>query len=187
MTSNVFDQLDAQFPGWDQPSRESRRRTEPRWVQVCVCGHLQRAHSPDHGGTYPHTQQGQLIVEGCVGPSHGRRTKMEMVDSAAGTARLLATCPCREWRPVCEFDRARAAYFWTVMGEVHPLVMALRAFRTGQAKQVGEEQADEAVAARFRWIEGARRCAVCGADGSDVWPRYVTDVRDSELRCEEHR
>jgi hypothetical protein len=161
----------------------------PAWVPVCTCGHPVSSHPAEQGGTLV-SPVALLLLEGCVGPGRGRRPFGRVLDAEQQTMVRSATCPCREHRAVVEFDRPRQVIFHSAIGVQHPLAVALRGFRTQVHNKTGLE-GDElvsAVDARFRWIEGTRRCAVDGCRNvDDVWPRFVSETHDSELLCEEHK
>lgn len=181
MNESIFSELDA----WLEDAA-GIRPPEPKWVPVCVCGHLVSCHPADQGGDYA---MAGTLVQGCVGPMRGRNQWGEVLDPTEKTYLRYATCPCRAWRPVIEIDRPRHILFRSKMGPKHPLKVALGGFRTQIQRATGleDEALAEAVSKRFRWLPGARRCAVCGAEDGTVWPMYVDEERDSEMRCEEHR
>jgi hypothetical protein len=175
----VFKAIDQRYP----PGR-AQQQARPRWVAICVCGHPRWAHPASQGGERDFAAL-NILVEGCVGPSpgRGRKPRMQPLDESTGTMLQLATCPCREWRPVLELDRPRSPIFWPTVGETPGLIVTLRAFRTSQQRHgAGDSEAE----ARLRWLPDARVCGRCGTNGSDVWPCYVDDERTTEMRCSEH-
>jgi hypothetical protein len=187
VTSTSTKGLDVYLAEADQPVAGAPQT--PDWVPVCICGHPASCHPVEQGGTLV-TESAGLSTEGCVGPGRGRRPFGRVLDADEKTMLRLATCPCREYLPIVEFERPRRVIFHSAIGARHPLAVALRGFRTQVSKKTGLEgdQLMAAVDARFRWIEGTRRCAVDGCRNvDDVWPRFVSENHESELLCEEHQ
>lgn len=158
-----------------------------RWVELCVCGHEKAMHGPDNGGEYGGAEWGKT-VDGCAGPPPSRNAPKKRI-SADGLLHVDPTCPCTVFRAVAEVDRP-GRYFrqktWTI-DQVHPMIRGLKAQRTRLDRSKtyfgrGAEEADR----RFRWIDGARKCRVCGERNSTVWPTYVNDQRLSQMRCSAH-
>src|SRR4051812_10520993 len=83
------------------------------WVEICVCGHPWKFHSPSIGGGYqvkpPYTNRVGGVdyeittaVDGCVGcpRTKGSDRWVQTGDREArtGTDQIIATCPCPEFR-----------------------------------------------------------------------------------------
>jgi hypothetical protein len=183
----LFDELDAHLAATGQDSTTWNDR-RVNWIEICVCGHAGVMHGPSAGGTYGGPEWGKT-VEGCVGPPPERGTPRTRIQPD-GMMHLKATCPCIVYRPVAEVDRP-ARYFRQktyTKDQIHPMVRGLKAMRTrlDNSKGFAGQGAEEAER-RFRWLDGARKCRVCGAKDDTVWPSYVNDDRLSQLRCTEHR
>ena len=183
----LAEQMTEYQPGCDQKTKDARKDRPPKWVRVCLCGHLSYSHPIEHGGD--RRVLSGVPTHGCNGPMAGRRGRYQYEPDGI-TVGMRPTCPCREWRPVAEFDHPRHVIFRSAMGDKHPFLVALSAFTTQVGKTLGEDVGMDEVLAevehRFRWLEGARVCAVCGAESDGVWPRYVDDERNSQMRCEDH-
>jgi hypothetical protein len=186
MGMGIIEELDAHIlaTGIDLSSAADR---QSRWIEICVCGHERTMHGPGNGGEYGGVDWGKT-VDGCAGPPPERGRPLRRIQ-ADGMAHVDPTCPCMMHRPVAEVDRP-ARYFrqkvWT-RDRVHPLVRGMRAMTTrlDRSKRYLGQGAEEA-ARRFRWLDDARECRVCGKRDGTVWPCYVNDQRLSQMRCSNH-
>ena len=163
-----------------------------RWVEICVCGHEKTYHGLNNGGTYGGTPDGidyGMTVDGCAGALPGRDRDPRRIQPD-GKVHVVPTCPCPRHRPVAEIDRPWRHFHqkvWT-KDRVHPMTRGLKAMitRLNNSKTFAGKGAEE-MDRRFRWIDNARECRVCGIENDTVWPSYVNDGRLSQMRCEEHR
>lgn len=181
---SVFDELDRRMPGWDVTHTADYASQPQSWQQVCRCGHTDHYH-PDWAGGRAQTFSGSAL-EGCFGPMSGRGAKAKDLRLVGDVVTRRASCPCKAFVAVCEFDRPRIVIFRSKLGARHPLLVALGSFRTQVSNRRGVTDVEAELTSRFRWIESARVCSVCGTGGEGVWPVYVDEDRNSEMRCEEH-
>jgi len=159
-----------------------------RWVEICVCGHEKAMHGQNNGGEYGGVEWARW-VDGCAGPPQERNAPKQR-RQADGMAHMPPTCPCTIFRPVAEVDRP-GRYFrqktWT-RDRIHPMLRGLQAQRTRLSRsKTYAAFADEEIERRFKWIDGKRKCRVCGKQDGSVWPSYVNEQRLSQMRCAEHR
>lgn len=183
-------------------------RDRHNWTTACVCGHVARYHSGDIGGEWvvpdPRDRSlgGELYREirvsvGCTGamPLRGFEAETTVIDREAKVITITRnpTCPCREFRPVAEIDRANRYWNQRVFPDRHPFAVGMRAFTTHITRLKRAEGDPDWAAAeflrRFRWMPEARRCSItkCAATGEGVAPTYVNAKLDSEMRCPKHR
>jgi hypothetical protein len=209
----TLDALRATF-GEDSLHPETEREPVHRWNELCVCGHIDRYHSPATGGTYrvPEpfskrfgSEEGTVTTAfyGCVGALKVRGFE-EMtatdVDREAMTMvqRINPTCPCEDFRPVAKVDRPNR-YFNQRMPKDpsdplrHPLLVGIRAFTTflhgRTAAKKDPKWAEREFDRRFVWDDAKRVCSMsrCKETGDEVWPGFVNGDGLSELRCGSHR
>lgn len=195
----------------------SAREVKHNWADLCVCGHLDRYHSPTVGGAYPvlpdenvTTHSGLTVTRkhlfhGCVGALKRRDQEHVTFDPSAGpglqTFTINPTCPCTELRPAAKVDRPNR-YFnqqvprsATVVDQTrHPFMVGISAFYTHlsrrRAATADPTWADAEFERRFVWIEETRRCSISTCRSTvptDVWPTFVNGEQLSELRCGLHR
>ena len=162
-------------------------RRKHNWEGLCVCGHMVKLHAVVMGGEYG-TFTREKTSSGCRGgtPSRGELP----IGRANGMMEMAPTCPCRAILVVAEVDRGRNCFrqrTWT-QDAVHPMTRGLKAMTTMLSKQKSITDPGAELDRRFRWMDGMRKCAVCGAAGERdrVWPMFVDDDRNSELRCSRH-
>jgi hypothetical protein len=185
MSVSVWDELDEMHPVAGAGGAPGKTR-EPRWVQVCVCGHLAEHHPLSDGGTYA-----DMPTDGCTGPRRFKSHEFAALDDH-GQPYRIATCPCREWRPVAEFDAPRPSLFRGFLPRptsAHPFVVAMKGLRTSLSKRVPPDDLDAELGRRFRWLDGARVCSVdgCATPTDGVWPVYAADEPSgSAMRCRQH-
>jgi hypothetical protein len=185
------------------------------WCQLCICGHLDRYHSPSVGGAYQLTEhrtqtiRGQEVAItvaffGCVGALKARNFEeltYSEIDREHNTMveRINVTCPCEEFRPVVTVDRPNRYFNQRMPNDRvdparHPFMVGIRAFMTHLSKRkqavANPDWYAEEFDRRFVWIEGKRVCGMSRCtETDDVFPIFVTDTGDgrSELRCAKHR
>jgi hypothetical protein len=195
-----------------EPSTRGGHRP-PVWYELCVCGHLDRYHSPAIGGTFEvvPTEEKTFpdgrrmvyhhVVEGCRGAmvNRGQVTtrddREETEELIIRTETFVATCPCNDFRPVAKVDKPNRYFNQRIPITDrtdplrHPFQVGIRAFTTHLTKRRAALSdptwAEREFDRRFEWT--ARRCAIskCTAT-ADVWAVFVND-RLSELRCPAHR
>lgn len=191
---------------WSQPP-DGVARARTNWEQVCCCGHLQRHHPKADGGLFETADgetslRGETVrvvnaVEGCRGAMPGRGFELESrsMDREAGVLTITyhATCVCREFRPVANVDRPNRLFNQRLLADrPHPIATGLRALRTHLSKrkyaQTDPDWATAELDRRFTWLEEAQRCSISGCKATDdIFPSYVNDRLDSEMRCPKHR
>jgi hypothetical protein len=209
----ILDDVRASF-GDDFFDRSQEREPTHRWNELCVCGHIDRYHSPSIGGTYRIPEpflkkvRGEDVTVttafyGCVGALKIRgfeELTSTDVDREARTMvnRVNPTCPCIDFRPVAKVDRPNR-YFNQRMPKDpsdpmrHPFLVGIRAFRTFLSGRVQAKKddrwAEREFDRRFVWLEGKQVCSMsrCKETGDGVYPGFVNDDRLSELRCGPHR
>lgn len=189
----------------------SDREPYHNWHELCVCGHLDRYHSPSVGGTYRLTETRTQVIRGedvtvttaflgCVGAMPGRGFEAETltVDHEARTmvTRINPTCPCESFTPVARLDRPNRFFNQRLPRDRndharHPMAVGVRAFLTHLSKRkaavTDPDWVDLEFDRRFVWIPKKRRCGLSKcAETADVWPVFVDGER-SELRCGPHR
>lgn len=182
------------------------------WNELCVCGHLDRYHSPSVGGTYqipePRTQsvRGQevtisTVFHGCVGAVKARNfvEKTATADREAMTVveKLNPTCPCEELRAVAKVDRPNRFFNQRLPADRsnlgrHPFQTGVRAFSTHLGKRKAAQSdpawAEAEFSRRFVWDEERRVCAISSCTSTAaVFPVFVNGDDLSELRCPNHR
>jgi hypothetical protein len=206
----TLDEITASFgPEFFRPASE--RVTKHNWLELCVCGHTERHHSPSIGGSFLVPENSSKIVggematvavafHGCNGalPVRGfeRETSVFNKEARVLTMTLMATCPCKSFRPVAKVDRPNR--YWnqrmptTRDRERHPFMVGCRAFATFLSRR-RRALSDPAWAAaefdrRFVWLDGKRHCSISKCRSTDdVWPVFVNNDLLSELRCPAHR
>ena len=208
----IRDELKRSF-GEDFFHPETDREQYKNWHELCVCGHLDRYHSPSVGGTYrlkePHTQRvddGDPVPVtsaffGCNGSMPGREFESETTtvdrEARAIVVRINPTCPCETFTPVVRVDRPNRYFNQRLPRDRtdharHPLVVGVRAFMTHLSRRKAalkdpawvEREFDR----RFTWLDGKRICGLAKCTSTDdVWPVFVVDGERSELRCGAHR
>jgi len=180
------------------------------WHELCPCGHLRKAHSPDISGTYRlfpsrevtrgrETYTETQVMHGCNGALAARGfdklTPFMDRDAHTITSTVNVTCPCTEFRAVARVDRPNRMFNQkTAIGQGygrHPFQLGMKALRTflgnRKAAQTNPTWADEEFDRRFEWLPGKRRCAISRCEETeDVWACYIND-ETSELRCAAHR
>jgi hypothetical protein len=206
----VADEFRASF-GEDFFDRKSPHAHGMNWRELCICGHLDRYHSPSIGGGYvlkdPWTVafRGETInvtaaFFGCVGAlkPRGFEEITETADREAMTKieRINPTCPCDDFRAVAMVDRPNRFFNQRmptdrVDPDRHPFQTGVRAFMThlSRRKQAMADPSwfEAELDRRFTWTEGKRICAtVKCTETDDVFPVFVDGER-SELRCSKHR
>lgn len=183
------------------------------WAKLCVCGHLDRYHSPTVGGLYvlpaPFVKSNRAGVDytlstlfhGCVGALKRRNADHATVttdtDAHTVTTTIHATCPCEEFRPVARVDRPNRYFNQQLPIDRedparHPFNTGVRAFTTHLSRRKAATADPEWAAAelerRFTWLDGARECSLSHClELADVWPVFVNGDGLSELRCPAHR
>ena len=177
--------------------------------EVCVCGHLDRYHSPDIGGAYrvpePEVQKSgttTTVFHGCVGAMKARNFEPFTLATNREERTVLktihATCPCEELRAVASVDRPNRFFNQRMPTDRsdssrHPFQIGVRAFTThlGKRKAVLKDPtwADREFEKRFTWLTETRVCSIstCRRAGEDVFPAFVNGDGLSELRCSSHR
>lgn len=139
------------------------------WRALCVCGHLDRYHSPSVGGTYTfeetYTSGGQrgrgvtttVRFLGCVGAMPGRGAERYRTVEANPSARtkvdqLTVTCPCTQMQPVASVDRPNRYFCQRVPATItvetprpeqldrHPMLIGMRAFLTHLSRRKSAHQ-----------------------------------------------
>lgn len=210
---SIADQLKASF-GEDVFNPNRDRQPTHHWYELCVCGHIDRYHSPSTGGQYRITEETSVKILGgvewtvgeaffgCVGALHSRdfEEKTANVDHEKHINILVTnpTCPCTEFRPVARVDRPNRFFNQRMPKDQadpdrHPFVVGLRAFRSFLSNRVAAKKdpawTDRELDRRFLWDETKRRCSIsrCKVTGEDVWPCFVDGDGLSELRCGPHR
>lgn len=181
------------------------------WLELCVCGHVSRYHPTTAGGRWNVPPVAKRVIretevtviqvsQGCCGAMPPRNFEGEVTDvnfdTNVMTITHVATCPCRELRPIANVDRPNRYFNQRINPERHPFAVGVRAFTTHltRLKSVRQAKDPEAMSEtvfdrRFVWIEGQRRCSIssCKAQGEGVLPCFVNDELHSEMRCEKHR
>jgi hypothetical protein len=183
------------------------------WFEVCVCGHLDKRHSPSVGGSY-RLEEPETVTRGgeewvisqaflgCVGslpPSgHEEYTTDVARETRTSIQRVNATCPCVSFQPVARVDRPNRYFGQRVPRDRkdptrHPMQVGLRALHTHLSKR---KPADPDRGGDPSWVveEFDRRfvrtdawvCGISRCTETDAWPIYVDGER-SELRCAAHR
>ena len=129
------------------------RHRPPAWYKLCVCGHLDRYHSPTIGGTFEvvPTEEKTFpdgrrmvyhhVVEGCRGAmvNRGQSTvrdeREETEELITRTETFVATCPCDDFRPVAKVDQPNRSFNQRMPDRPrrrarHPFQVGIRAFST---------------------------------------------------------
>jgi len=208
----IRDELTASF-GEDFWAPTASQVTKQNWHGLCVCGHLDRYHSPTVGGTYQlkesdsipwrgQTYQRNYVLDGCVGALKRRNAEVETVstdhDAKVMVYSLNVTCPCDNLRVVATVDRPSRFFNQQIANDTtlqarHPFMVGIRAFSTHLSRRKAAtgkpDWADEEFDRRFTWGEDVRHCSIshCLVSGTDVWPTFVNGELLSELRCGAHR
>ena len=206
---SLLEDFQRNFGVHTQTAAEARHN----WHQLCVCGHLDRYHSPTVGGTFaiaePKVVQNRAGVDytnvtlfhGCVGALKKRNqdyaTTTTDTDVHTVTLTIHATCPCEEFRPVVKVDRPNRYFNQQVPLDRldpgrHPFNTGVRAFSTHLSRRKGAKADPNWAAAelerRFTWLEHMRLCSLSHCSETvDVWPVFVNADGHSELRCPAHR
>ncbi len=186
---------------------------QTNWQSLCVCGHLQKHHSPDVGGlfamqpdesrTMPDGREFSFhqVFTGCRGAMVNRGVET-MHDETAETEETVtrvetfdATCPCPEFREVAKVDRPNRYFNQRIPVRFddplrHPMSVGVRALATFLSRR-RRALSDPAWASaefdrRFEWTH--RVCALSQCEATDdVWAVFINDDGDSEMRCAQHR
>jgi len=202
--------------GDDYFDRERQPYTKHRWFEICVCGHLDKYHSPSIGGGYvlkeshpmrqgprtdPDGWTARYLFHGCVGAvaARGLEATTLAIDHEARTSTetLLPTCPCEEFRPIAKVDRPNRYFNQRIPLSdrlslaTHPFTVGVRAFTTHLSRRRAALSdpawATAEFARRFVWLDGKRVCGISKCTETDgVFPVFVHEDR-SELRCPKHR
>lgn len=208
---DIFEELRESF-GEDALNRATERTVVANWHELCVCGHLDRYHSPSIGGSFdlpaPRTSTIRDVeittthlFDGCAGamPARGFETRTQTVDRDTGQATVTvhSTCPCPAFRPVARVDRPNRYFNQRVPADRsdpfrHPFPTGVRAFTTHlsrrRAAQASPDWATAEFDRRFTWIEGKRVCSLTHCTATvNVWPVFVDRADTSDLRCPKHR
>src|SRR4051812_18767778 len=188
----TIDELLASF-GPDALARPETARSMPHaWHGLCVCGHLDRYHSPSIGGTFRLATSidrvmpngGRMIYEqlfhGCRGAMVNRNVPLNKDDvqrtgdTMVRKETLLATCPCVKFREVAQVDRPNR-YFNQRMPVIrtnpvaHPFMVGIRAFMTflsrRRAALSDPSWATAEFDRRFQWTRRTCEISRCTRDG----------------------
>ena len=185
------------------------RSTIPSIHGLCICGHLDRYHSPSIGGLYvvpgPVEQRSgtvSTVFHGCVGALRSRGFEAETVtanrEERTAVRMINPTCPCEDLRTPVSVDRPNRFFNQRMPADRsdnsrHPFMTGIRAFTTHLSKRKAAVEdptwVDREFEDRFRWVDDMRVCSIstCKVMGEDVFPAFVNGDGLSELRCSSHR
>lgn len=207
--------LRAWQPGSLDPEAHSSTTRGPRWVPICMCGHPVMTHGDGYGGTRTGDEVISFAVvhPPCTGPifRNPLRVNPAWEKGSDQPQSLYATkCFCEGFTPIAEVDRPAVAFRRMPHPVDHAFTTGIRALRaTVRNRGVQdpdlplrskkrltptEEQLDEIIAQRFRWLiaDDERRCASCGTSSTAnplIFPVYsgLPLGKVSEFRCTDCR
>lgn len=207
--------LRAWQPGSLDPDYADTKIT-PSWVRICICGHREVSHDQENGGTRKVNQAPWTVrFPPCTGPVFRGSSSPKLnplfdknVDNGEPVTAYAVKCFCEQFTPIAEFDKPGAAFNRMPHPIDHAFVAGTRALRAAirnrgipdpdappvPKKRImpTEEQLDEIIAQRFRWLIDERVCASCGTNSTDnplIFPVYtgLPLGKVSEFRCTDCR
>lgn len=191
-------------------------KTAHRWAQICICGHPSVAHDTAVGGTRKLNKIPWVVTwPPCTGPVFRGSGAAPLnplydkeVDNGQPTTAYVVKCFCEQFTPIAEIDKPGAAFNRMPNQIDHAFEAGIRAMRA-RARNAGvpdpdpralrraritptEEQLDEMIDARIRWLIDERRCASCGTTSATnplIFPVYsgLPLGKVSEFRCTDCR